>query len=108
VKLIAITPEGEEGMTETKDNSKATFTIVSDTDGSIVKAFDVDYKVTDVYVDKVNEMLKVSIPENNASGKAELPVPATYIINKEETIIYAHFDPDYKKRASIVDILAAL
>lgn len=108
VKLIAITPEGEAGVTKTKDNSKATFAIVSDADGSIQKAFDVDYKVTDAYVGKVNEMLKVSISENNASGAAELPVPATYVINKEGTIIYAHFDPDYKKRASIDDIIAAL
>jgi peroxiredoxin len=108
VKLIAITPEGEDGIAKTKDNSKATFSIVSDVDGSIQKAFDVDYKVTDGYIGKVNEMLKVSITENNATGAAELPVPATYLINKEGTIIYAHFDPDYKKRASIDDILAAL
>ncbi len=108
IKLIAITPEGEVGLAKTKDNSKATFSIVSDVDGSIQKAFDVDYKVTEGYVGKVNEMLKVSIPENNASGTAELPVPATYVINKEGTIIYAHFDPDYKKRASVDDILATL
>jgi len=108
VKLIAITPEGETGLAKTKDNSKATFTIVSDVDGSIQKAFDVDYKVTDGYVSKVNEMLKVSISDNNATGTAALPVPATYLINKEGTIIYAHFDPDYKKRASIEDVLAAL
>ena len=108
VRLIAITPEGEAGVTKTKDNSKATFTIVSDIDGSIQNAFDVDYKVTDAYVGKVNDMLKVSISDNNATGAAELPVPATYVINKEGTIIYAHFDPDYKKRASVDDILNAL
>lgn len=108
VMLIAITPEGEAGLTKTKDNSKATFSIVSDVDGSIQKAFDVDYKVTEGYVGKVNDMLKVSILENNASGNAELPVPATYVINKEGTIVYAHFDPNYKKRASVDDILAAL
>ena len=108
VKLIAITPEGDEGVAKTKDNAKANFTIVQDKDGSIQKAFDVDYGVTDGYVGKVNEMLKVSIPENNATGEAKLPVPATYVINKEGEVIFAHFDPDYKKRASIDDILGAI
>jgi peroxiredoxin len=108
VKLMAITPESQEGVEKTKEKTMANFTIVSDTDGSILKAFDVDYGVTDAYVGKVNEMLKVSISKNNANGKAELPVPATYVIDTDGKIIYSHFDPNYKNRASIDDILAAL
>ncbi len=108
VKLIAVTPETQEGVEKTKEKTGANFLIVSDTDGSILKAFDVDYKVTDGYVSKVNEKLKVSIAENNGSSVAELPVPATYIIDKEGTIVYSHFNPDYKNRASIDDILAHL
>lgn len=108
VKLIAVTPEAQEGVEKTKEKTKATFTIVSDADGSIQKAFDVDYGVTDGYVGKVNEMLKVSIAENNANGKAQLPVPATYVINANGEITFAHFDPNYSNRASIDDILGAL
>lgn len=105
VKLIAITPESEKGIEKTKEKTKANFTIVSDVDGSIQKAFDVDFSVTDGYVSKVNKMLNVSIPENNANGEAELPVPATYVINTKGEIIFSQFDPDYKNRASIDDIL---
>jgi len=108
VKLIAITPENQEGIEKTKEKTGADFTIVSDTDGSLLRAFDVDYKVTEGYVNKVNEMLKVSISENNANAENKLPVPATYVVNKEGTIIYSHFNPDYAKRASVEDILAAL
>jgi peroxiredoxin len=108
VRLIAITPETQEGIEKTKEKTGADFTIVSDTDGSLLRAFDVDYNVTEGYVNKVNEMLKVSISENNAIGENKLPVPATYVINKEGTIIYSHFNPDYAQRASIEDILAAL
>lgn len=108
IKLIAITPEAQEGIKKTKENTQADFTIVSDVDGSIQRAFDVDYEVTSGYVNKVSEKLKVSISKNNVNGKAELPVPATYIINKEGEIIFAHFDPDYHNRASIDDILGAI
>ena len=108
IKLIAITPETQEGVDKTKENTKANFTIVSDLDGSIQKAFDVDYGVTEAYFGKVQEKLNVSISGNNANGKSELPVPATYVINSDGKIIFAHFDPDYHKRASIDDILGAI
>jgi len=108
VKLIAITPETQVGIEKIKAKTGANFIIVSDKNGSIQRAFDVDYKVTDGYAAKVSEMLKVSIAENNGSSEAELPVPATYIINNEGTIVYSHFNPDYKNRASIDDILANL
>lgn len=108
IKLIAITPEAQDGIDKTKEKTKADFTIVTDSDGSIQKAFDVDYGVTDGYLSKVQEKLKVAISENNANGKSELPVPATYVINTNGEIIFAHFDPDYHNRASIDDILGAI
>lgn len=108
VKLIAITTESQEGIEKTKEKTGADFTIVSDLDGSLIQAFDVDYNVTDAYAGKVNDMLKVSISKNNAMGENKLPVPATYVINTEGTIIYSHFNPDYAERASIDDIIAAL
>ncbi len=108
IKLIAITPEAQEGVEKTKERIKANFTIVSDTDGSLQEAFDVDYDVTESYLGKVQEKLNVAISENNANGKGQLPVPATYLIDTNGTIVFAHFDPNYSKRASIDDILAAL
>ena len=108
IKLIAITPEAQDGIDKTKEKTKADFTIVSDADGNIQKAFDVDYGVTDGYVNKVQEKLNVAISENNVNGKSELPVPATYVINTKGEIIFAHFDPDYHNRASIDDILGAI
>ena len=108
IKLIAITPEAQEGVEKTKERTKANFTIVSDTDGSLQQAFDVDYDVTEGYLGKVQEKLSVSIAENNANGQGQLPVPATYVIDSNGEIVFAHFDPNYSKRASIDDILAAL
>lgn len=108
IKLLAITPEIPESVEKTKEKTGAEFTIVSDIDGTLLEAFDVDFKVTESYVSKVNEKLKVSIEKNNAFGKAQLPVPATYVIDTDGIIIYSHFNPDYGKRASVDDIIAAL
>ena len=108
VKLLAITPETYENVTKTKDQTGAKFTIISDTDDSILNAFDVAYKVTDDYQNKIQEHLKASIANTNANGQAVLPVPATYIIDSNGKIVYRQFNPDYQERASIDDIIANL
>ncbi|MFZ2285305.1 MAG: peroxiredoxin-like family protein [Lutibacter sp.] len=104
-KLIAISSESYENIVQTRDKTNAEFTIISDVDGSIMKAFDVNYKVTSAYQAIIAEKLNTSISETNATKEAVLPVPATYIIDTYGKIVYKQFDPNYKVRASIEDIL---
>jgi len=108
VKLIAITPESYENVAKTRENTGIKFTVVSDKDDSILRAFGVDFKVTDKYQQMIQDRLNASIAKTNANGEAVLPVPATFIIDKTGTIVYRQFDPDYHNRASITDILANL
>lgn len=105
VKLLAITPESYENIKTTKNETGLNFTVISDTDGNVMKAFDVLFEVTEDYQDMIETNLKASISESNASKKAILPVPATYIIDTTGTIVYRHFDLDYNNRASVDDIL---
>ena len=104
-KLIAISSESYENIAQTRDKTNAEFTIISDVDGSIMKAFDVNYKVTSAYQAIIAEKLNASISETNATKEAVLPVPATYIIDTNGKIVYKQFDPNYKVRASIEDII---
>jgi peroxiredoxin len=104
-KLIAISSESYDNVAKTKEQTGANFTIISDADGSIRKAFDVNFKVTEEYQAMIQDKLKASIAETNANKQAELPVPATFIINKLGKIVYKQFNPDYKVRASVEDIL---
>ena len=108
VKLIAVTPESYEIVSKTRENTGIQFTVVSDKDDSILKAFKVDFKVTDSYQKMIPEHFNASIANTNANGEAVLPVPATFIIDKTGTITYRQFDPNYKNRASIADIVAHL
>lgn len=104
-KLIAISSESYDNVAKTKEQTGANFTIISDTDGSIRKAFDVNFKVTEEYHAMIQDKLKASIAETNANKQAELPVPATFIIDKSGKIVYKQFNPNYKIRASVEDIL---
>lgn len=107
-QLIAISSESYANVSKTVEQTGANFTIISDIDGSIMKAFDVNFEVLDTYEKWIQEKLDASIAETNATKKAVLPVPATFIIDTTGKIIYKQFDPNYRKRASIDDILANL
>ncbi|UNY98645.1 AhpC/TSA family protein [Zhouia spongiae] len=107
-KIIAVTPQDYDNIDKTAEKNETNFTIVSDRDETIMKVFDVDYRVTDNYQQKVLKGLNTSIAGTNASNEAVLPVPATYIIDQSGKIVYKQFDPDYRNRASVDEILAHL
>jgi peroxiredoxin len=53
-----------------------------------------------------NTVLGGSLKKAHSDESQQLPIPATYILNKEGEIVWRHFDPDYKKRAKIEDIIS--
>jgi len=108
VKLIAVTPESYDNVAKTRAQTGIKFTVVSDTDDSVLKAFKVNFKVTDKYQQMIQDRLNASIAKTNANGQAVLPVPATFIIDKTGKIVYRQFDPDYHNRAGVDEILAHL
>jgi peroxiredoxin len=50
----------------------------------------------------------VDLAKFNADGSRMLPLPATYVIDRDGKIVYAFVETDYTKRAEPSDILAAL
>jgi peroxiredoxin len=99
--VIAITPESIENVEQTVKFHKLTFTVIYDCQEKIMQDFDVMFNVTKVYQDKIMSSLSTDIAKNNGRDAARLPVPATFIINRQGIITAVQFDPDYKNRASI-------
>ena len=99
--VVAITPESIENVEQTVKFNKLTFTVLYDCQEKIMADYDVMFDVTKAYQDKIKSAFSISIAENNGRDVAHLPVPATYIINKDGIIVAVQFDPDYKNRASV-------
>ena len=104
-KVLAITPEKQSSALIMKEKVAATFTIISDPTEEIMKSYKVMFNVTDAYEKKIINALEADIAYNNSKLEANLPVPATFIINQQGIIVYRQFDLDYHIRASIKDIL---
>ena len=106
--LVFVTPEVQEGADKTVKKNKLNYTIILDSDESIMNAFDVDFEVTTGYQKKIKTFLFTDIAKNNNKETAKLPVPATFIIDQSGTIVYRQFDLNYKNRASVKEIVENL
>ena len=102
--LIAVTAEKPENINKTIAKTKASYPILFDEGLQIMKSYDVAYAVDNVTITSYKKY-GIDFTEVNGLNGAYLPVPTVYVINKEGSIVYRHFDPDYKKRASVQEIL---
>jgi len=99
--VVAITPESVENVEQTVKSHNITFQVIYDCQETIMRDYDVIYIVTKAYQEKVLSKLSIDIAKNNGRETASLPVPATYIINRQGIIVAVQFDPDYKNRATV-------
>ncbi|MBN2638581.1 MAG: AhpC/TSA family protein [Bacteroidales bacterium] len=85
-----------------------TFYVISDTTDQIMKDYHVMFHVTPAYQALIEKYLKLKINTINGQESAELPVPATFVIDKNGTIVYRQFNYDYGKRSTVKEVLEHL
>ena len=105
--LIAVSPEKPEMISKTIEKTKATYSILYDKELKIMKAYDVEYELPENTVTRYRNA-GLDIEKMNGDNGKYLPVPAVYVIDKESTVTYRFFEPDYKKRPSVKEILKNL
>ncbi len=107
-KFIAISPEKPELARGTSEKSHLSYVVLSDSSNKAAEAFDVLFTVDDE-TRKKYEGYGIDLGEANASGEWKLPHPATFIIDRQGVVKYAHVDPDYAKgRADPGEVIDAL
>lgn len=105
--VLTITPEKTDNINKTIAKTKASFPILHDENLQIMKLYDVSFTVENKTIDSYKKY-GIDFNEVNGENGPNLPVPAVYIINSAGKIVYSFFDVDYKKRASIKNILEHL
>ncbi|MDZ4845104.1 MAG: peroxiredoxin-like family protein [Chitinophagales bacterium] len=108
VRVVAVSPENSEFIQKTLRKTKAGFTLLYDEDYKIATAYQVNFRPGAVERLMYNAVLNAQMKKSHSDDTEQLPIPATYIISKDKTIKWRHFNPDYKKRSKISDILKQL
>ncbi len=102
--VLAVTPESEENVKKTIAKINANFPVLEDVGLAIMKLYKVSFAVDEKTITRYKGY-GIDFDKANGSNGANLPVPATYIIGKDGLVKYVFFNTDYKKRATVQDIL---
>lgn len=103
--VVVVTPEKAEKTKETAKSLGSTFHILHDADNTIMNNYKVAFEVNKKNVPKYFSATQKRLAEYNVENNNVLPVPATYIINKEGKIEFVHYDPNYSKRFDVTELL---
>lgn len=102
--VVAVSPELPENVKKTVEKTKAEFPVLYDEEMKIMKAYEVEYQLSENNVTRYRST-GIKLDEINGKNGNYLPIPATYIIDKEANITYRFFNADFKKRPSVQKIL---
>ena len=105
--LVAVTTESPENISKTIEKTGAQYSILYDAELKMMKAYDVVFEVPENTITRYRNT-GIDIEAINGKNGKFLPVPAVYIIDKESTVTYRFFEPDFKKRPNVKEILANL
>jgi peroxiredoxin len=106
--LVAISPEKPDATLSTTEKNALAFEVLSDVGQKVGRAFGLVYQFTDELRSAYRGFGHDMPAHNGTPGEWALPVSATYVIDRDGTIIYAYTDVDYRDRADPRDVLDVL
>jgi len=104
--LIALTPELPDNSLNTSEKNNLEFDVLSDVGNTIGKQFGVIFTLTKE-VARIYEA-SFGLSQVNGDTSNQLPLAATYVIDKKGVIKYAYLNADYRQRAEPSEILSVL
>jgi peroxiredoxin len=105
--LVAISPQTVRQTFFMRDQHKLRFPLLADSGNHVARQFGLTYRVPDNQ-QALYRSAFVNLPFTNGDESWELPIPATYILDRDATVLYAFADEDYTERPEPADILSAL
>lgn len=106
-QLVAISPQKPDKSAEQLKKKGYPFTVLSDLDSSVMKAYRLYYELDPELV-KVYKKFGLDMEDYNGPGRNVLPVPGTFVIDRTGIVRARHADTDYTKRMEPADIVKAL
>jgi peroxiredoxin len=105
--LVAISPQTVKQSFFMHGQHKLRFPLLSDAGNVVARQFGLTYRVPE-YQEAVYRRAFVNLPLVNGDESWELPIPATYIVERDGTVIFVSADEDYTERAEPGEIVECL
>ena len=105
--LIAISPQSPDNSLTIAEKNDLQFEVLSDAGNGVARQFGLAFRLVDELQGLFDKM-GIHLPKFNGDDAWELPIPGTYVIDRDGTIALASVDADYTTRLEPGDILASL
>ena len=105
--LVAISPQTVRQSFFMHDQHRLRFPLLSDSGNEVARQFGLTYRVNEEQ-QSVYRRAFVNLPFVNGDETWELPVPATFVVERDGTVLYASANEDYTERPEPADIVDAL
>jgi len=107
-RLVAISPMLPDASMDIAEKNALAFPVLSDVGSRVAEDFGltfiVDTRIQQMYLERLGN----DLPTLNGDESFTLPLPATYVIGRDGTIVYAYVEADYRVRADPEEVLAVL
>lgn len=105
--MIAISPQTPDASRKTALRNALSFDLLSDKNCQVARDYGIVFEVSNPLKQLYSE-LGHALPDYNGTEDWLLPVPATFIIDRQQQIALAHIEVDYRKRYEPTDAIAVL
>ena len=107
-KLVAISPMLPDASLDIAEKNALAFPVLSDVGSRVAEDFGltfiVDTRIQQMYLERLGN----DLPTLNGNDSFTLPLPATYVIGRDGTVLYAYVEADYRVRADPEEVLTVL
>ena len=105
--LVAISPQTVKQSFFMHDQYRLRFPMLADAGNQVARQFGLTYRVPAAQ-ELVYHRAFINLPFANGDESWELPIPATYILDRDGTVLYASANEDYTERPEPAEILEFL
>lgn len=105
--LVVISPQLPSKSAELKAEQNYDYPILYDKGNEVAKSFGIAFTLAES-LRPIHKAFEMDIPAHNGDESFGLPVPATYVIDKNNQIVYASVNPNWMERAEPSEYLKVL
>jgi peroxiredoxin len=105
--LVAISPQTPDASLTLAQKHALAYPVLSDAGNRVARQFGIVFTL-DADLRQVHDTFGIDLVAHNGDSSFELPVPATYLVDREGTVGGAWVDADYTRRAEPSEVLERL
>ncbi len=106
-QLVAISPNQPDHSLSSIEKHGLSFEVLSDEGNKLARQFGLVFSLAEE-LRPIYTQFEFALPDFNGDASWELPIPATYVIDTDGTVVHAFINADYTQRQEPVEIVAIL